>query len=78
MLKTVEGTFRDGRVELSELPAGITRSRVLVTFVPERTEIVGGQGGLRYGMFADGPGPMSTEEDFKLAEWRPGEDDDGK
>ena len=78
MLKTVEGTFRNGKIELAEVPTEITRSRVLVTFVPEPSGNTGGEGGLRYGMFANEPGPMSTEEDFKLAQWRPREDVDGK
>ena len=34
MLTTLEGTYKDGRVELEEAPAGITEGRVLVTFLP--------------------------------------------
>lgn len=35
MLTTVEGVYRDGRVELSERPAvALNDSRVLVTFLP--------------------------------------------
>ena len=30
---------------------------------------------LIYGEFRDAPGPMSTEEDFRLAEWHPTEKD---
>ena len=33
-----------------------------------------GRRGLVYGEFADAPGRMSTEEDFKLAEWHPTEE----
>ena len=33
MLKTVEGLYRDGRVELTEKPADIAESRVIVTFL---------------------------------------------
>ena len=34
MIQTVEGIFRDGRVELLETPHDIRESRVLVTFLP--------------------------------------------
>jgi hypothetical protein len=35
MLKTVEGFYRAGMVELAERPAGIQESKVLVTFLPQ-------------------------------------------
>jgi hypothetical protein len=35
MLRTVEGMFRDGRVELQEIPENIEIARVIVTFLPE-------------------------------------------
>lgn len=35
MLTTVEGVFRDGRVELREAPPGVEEARVIVTFLPE-------------------------------------------
>lgn len=34
MLKTVEGIFRDGKVELGEVLADMDGTRVLVTFLP--------------------------------------------
>jgi hypothetical protein len=34
MLQAVEGIYRDGKVELLELPAGVTEARVVVTFLP--------------------------------------------
>ena len=34
MLKSVEGIYRDGRVELLEMPEGIGEARVIVTFIP--------------------------------------------
>lgn len=34
MLKSVEGVYRDGRVELLETPDGIDHARVIVTFLP--------------------------------------------
>jgi hypothetical protein len=35
MLTTVEGIYREGRVELAERPQGIEEAKVLVTFLPE-------------------------------------------
>ncbi|MGA9772539.1 MAG: hypothetical protein WBV94_26130 [Blastocatellia bacterium] len=35
MLKSVEGIYRDGKIELSELPDDIGEARVIVTFLPE-------------------------------------------
>jgi len=35
MLKTVEGFYRAGMVELDERPDGIQESKVLVTFLPQ-------------------------------------------
>jgi hypothetical protein len=34
MLKTVEGIYRNGKVELVETPAEVTEARVIVTFLP--------------------------------------------
>lgn len=34
MLNTVEGIYRDGRIELLETPAEITEARGIVTFLP--------------------------------------------
>ena len=33
--KTVEGIFRDGKVELFETPDDVDEARVIVTFLPE-------------------------------------------
>ena len=34
MLKSIEGVYRDGKVELAELPAGVRdETRVIVTFL---------------------------------------------
>lgn len=35
---TVEGTYENGKIELAEIPAGVQRSRVIVTFVPNENE----------------------------------------
>jgi hypothetical protein len=38
MVTTVEGVFRDGRIELRDAPPGVERARVIVTFLPESPE----------------------------------------
>jgi hypothetical protein len=35
MLTSVEGVYRDGKVELSEVPADLKEARVIVTFLPQ-------------------------------------------
>lgn len=35
--KTVEGIYRDGKVELLETPTDVDEARVLVTFLPDGT-----------------------------------------
>ncbi|HSG39010.1 MAG TPA: hypothetical protein VLE27_05185 [Thermoanaerobaculia bacterium] len=34
MLTTVEGVFKDGRIELREAPPGVDEAHVIVTFLP--------------------------------------------
>lgn len=34
MLKSIEGVYRDGKVELLELPDDVGEARVIVTFLP--------------------------------------------
>ena len=70
MLTTVEGIYRKGQIELKEQPVGIEEGRVLVTFLREAAA-PGERRAMVLGQFA-GPN-LSTEEDFRLAEWR-GED----
>ena len=36
MLKSVEGVFRDGKIELLELPPSSAQGRVIVTFLESR------------------------------------------
>jgi hypothetical protein len=33
--KTIEGVFRNGRIELSETPLDVDEARVIVTFLPQ-------------------------------------------
>ena len=39
MLMSVEGVYRDGKVELQQLPADIRQARVIVTFLPAEGSI---------------------------------------
>jgi hypothetical protein len=34
-LLTIEGTYRDGKIELAEVPAEVSEARVMVIFLPE-------------------------------------------
>jgi hypothetical protein len=34
MLQTIEGIYRDGKVELAEQPTNVTEARVMVIFLP--------------------------------------------
>jgi hypothetical protein len=42
MIQTVEGVFRNGQVELLEMPEHIKEARVIVTFLPTLTGPEGG------------------------------------
>jgi hypothetical protein len=71
MLQAVEGIYRNGTIELLELPSQIQESRVLVTFLA--MPIVSPPMFLWFGMF--GGAAQSTEEDFAIAEFRDDSDD---
>jgi hypothetical protein len=53
MLKSVEGIFRDGKVELLEAPPQTREGRVLVTFLSESTSIDLGERGIAPAQAAD-------------------------
>jgi hypothetical protein len=36
MLTTIQGIYRDGKVELLETPTGVSEAHVLVTFLPSQ------------------------------------------
>lgn len=38
MLQTIEGIYRNGRVELREMPPRIRMARVIVTFLDDETD----------------------------------------
>jgi hypothetical protein len=42
MIQSVEGVFRNGRVEISEEPVNIREARVIVTFLPDAIGPAGG------------------------------------
>ena len=76
MLLTVEGAYRDGEIELAEIPENVEQADVLVTFLKTKKNFgtapssVGAPEPriMTFGQFA---GDTKTdEEDFRLAEWR--------
>ncbi|MEN9220965.1 MAG: hypothetical protein Q6M04_00855 [Thermostichus sp. BF3_bins_97] len=75
MLKAVKGTYKNGLIQLAEVPDDISESPVIVTFLETEPVSSAKQGQMMtLGMFA---GTLkSTEEDFKLAEFH-GDPDDG-
>lgn len=73
MLQTVEGIYKNGKIELTEAPQGLVESRVIVTFLGAESSASIGQM-MRFDMF---PGSnLSTEADFQSAEFH-GDADDG-
>jgi hypothetical protein len=66
MLQSVEGFYKDGKVELKELPSDIQECRVIVTFLTAKknqTKKEMMQFGIFYG------NNQSIEADFKLPEF---------
>jgi hypothetical protein len=68
MLKTIQGIYRNGNIELAETPQGITESQVFVTFLPNQPA----QKTMAFGMFTGVR--ESTEADFKDAEFKDNDD----
>ena len=66
-LITAEGIYRDGTVKLLETLDQAPEGRVLVTFLGSDISLPQSHQQMQFGQFA-GP-QMSTEEDFKIAEW---------
>ncbi len=69
MFLTIEGTFKNGKVELSETPHGLRDAKVLVTFL-DSAEAKPRPEMMRFGQFSGPHEKMSAEEDFRCAEWR--------
>ena len=53
MLKSVEGIFRDGKIELLEPAPQIEEARVVITFLPARSQIDLGERGIDVAAAAD-------------------------
>ncbi len=66
MITTVEGVYKQGKIELHEIPVGLQEARVLVTFLP-KAAVPSSSRPMVYGQFAGEH--MSTEDDFRIAEW---------
>lgn len=67
MLLTVEGSYRNGKIELAKIPDDIEQAEVIVTFLKTKRKKNESRMITR-GMFN---GKVRTnEDDFRLAEWR--------
>lgn len=66
MLQAIEGVYKNGTLKLTEVPTGISESRVIVTFL-QTESTTQAMAIMRFGMFAGLI--QSTEEDFKIAEF---------
>lgn len=69
MLQTIEGIYKNGKIELKEIPKDISQSEVLITFLSENKNTSTKKQSKRiyFGMFAGEK--KSTEADFKEAEF---------
>lgn len=79
MLTTVEGIYKNGKVELAETPPDIPPGRVLVTFLPENSSEAVPQPPTRGQRMSFGMFPQLrqlTDADFQAAEFH-GDTDDG-
>ncbi|WP_414563330.1 MULTISPECIES: hypothetical protein [unclassified Anabaena] len=65
MFQSIEGIYKNGKVELRELPGEISESRVSVTFLDFKTHQQ--KQIMQFGMFSGNQ--QSTEANFKIAEF---------
>jgi len=72
MLQTIQGMYRNGKVELAEIPKDITESQVFVTFFKPQSVSRATQF-MSFGMFSGSQ--QSTEADFRDAEFNGNVDD---
>ena len=76
MLLTVEGAYRDGEIELAEIPENVEQADVLVIFLKTKKNPSTSLSSVnspepRIMTFGQFTGETKTnEEDFRLAEWR--------
>lgn len=73
MLQTIQGIYRNGKIELVEIPQDITESQVFVTFLKPESVSITSQF-MSFGMFSGSR--QSTDADFKDADFN-GDVDDG-
>ena len=73
MLQSIEGVYKNGNIQLSELPSDLSESRVIVTFLePKKPQLQ--KQIMRLGMFSGNK--QSTEKDFQITEFH-GDTEDG-
>ncbi|MEA5618786.1 hypothetical protein VB711_13190 [Cronbergia sp. UHCC 0137] len=72
MLQAIEGIYKDGKVELKELPSDISESLVIVTFFKSKKNHIKDQI-MQFGMFSGNQ--QSTEADFEIAEFHGGNEE---
>ncbi|MEA5580151.1 hypothetical protein VB620_02210 [Nodularia harveyana UHCC-0300] len=67
MLQAIEGIYKDGKVELKELPSDISESLVIVTFLksPKNHQKITKK--IQFGMFSGNH--QSEEADFEITEF---------
>ncbi|MBD6617736.1 hypothetical protein FNW02_18345 [Komarekiella sp. 'clone 1'] len=73
MFQSIEGVYKHGKVELTELPSDISESRVIVTFLEPKKNPLKKQI-MQFGMFSGNQ--QSTEADFQITEFH-GDSEDG-
>jgi len=66
MLQTIQGIYRNGKIELAEIPQDITESQVFVTFFKPQSASLTSQF-MSFGMFSGSQ--QSTEAEFRDAEF---------
>ncbi|ABA22930.1 hypothetical protein Ava_3323 [Trichormus variabilis ATCC 29413] len=72
MLQSIEGVYKNGNIELTELPLDISESLVIVTFLKSKKTQHSKQI-MQFGMFSGNQ--QSTEVDFQIAEFSGDKDD---
>ncbi|MBN3906346.1 MAG: hypothetical protein HWQ35_07240 [Nostoc sp. NMS1] len=66
MLQSIEGVYKNGKIQLSEFPSDVSESRVIVTFLEQKKPQIKKQI-MRLGMFSGNK--QSTEKDFQITEF---------
>ena len=65
MLQSIKGVYKDGAIELAEIPENIEETQVIVTFLEAEPKIT--KQIIYFGMFTSAK--QSSQEDFKIAEF---------